>query len=285
MKIVVSALHFPWDNLPECLDKARQWGIDGVELSWAHGFARPHCTRDDLEDLRRLNQDGNCLLVSHIWDDLAQLGSTAGGNVLRGWLELCRPCRVSGLVIHGGTWPDRAEGVARMRQVLEGVLGDFERAGVVLYLENHYAYEYHHSQELFSEPWEFRQVLSLDSPSLRFCFDTGHGHMTKNWPALLTQLAPWLGHVHLADNHGVDDNHCMFGQGTVPWGEMLPAIREVGFDGTFCVEFPVREDLRPFGQCLARLRAIWGQFDPPSDSAAVPARQPASPDPSAGRGR
>ena len=35
----------------------------------------------------------------------------------------------------------------------------FGRAGVVLNLENHYAYDYRNCRELFSEPWEFRELV------------------------------------------------------------------------------------------------------------------------------
>lgn len=256
MNIVISALHFPWTNMRQCLQQVEDWGLDGVELSWVHPLQRPGCTRDDLQLLHSLRERPR-RLMAHIWDDLAQLGLPRATQALRNWLDLCDYTGVQGLVVHGGTWPDQAEGIRRTQQVLHSILDDFERRGVVLYLENHYAFTYRGGNELFSEPWEFREVLPFHKSALQFCFDTGHGHMTRNWQELVMELAPWLGHVHLADNHGVHDDHCMFRQGTVPWDDVLATLRHAGFDGTFCVEFPVREDQRPFRECVETIRKMW----------------------------
>ena len=140
-----------------------------------------------------------------------------------------------------------------VRDTFAEVLPAYEEAGVVLCLENHYAYTYRDCQELFSEVWEFQEIFNLDSPSLAFCFDTGHGHMTHNCGELVRELGNRLRYVHLAGNHGEHDDHCMFRQGTVPWDDIWDALEDVRFDGTFCVEFPVREDLEPFCRCLQEI--------------------------------
>jgi len=211
-----------------------------------------------LEELRRLKGRSNLKLDAHIWEDLAQLGPGAGDEALVGWLEWCEQTGVRGLIVHGGTYRDQEEGIARTRAILARVLPRFERAGVAINIENHYAYDYEGCQELFSEPWEFEAVFSLDSPSLRFCFDTGHAHLTRNADELLRGLSRRLAHVHLADNYGEHDDHCMFRQGTVPWDAMFDTLEEIGFDGSFCVEFPVRGDLGPFRACTTELRKRFG---------------------------
>lgn len=258
MQVAISALHFPWRDLDACFRIAGdELGLDGVELSWHRSQSRPHCTAQDLERLRRLHVDTGMALSAHIWENLPQVATESAAQSLLDWLELCEATGVAGLVIHGGSFPEREQGVQRLRCVLEQVVPSYERAGVVLYLENHYAFEYHDCCELFSEPWEFRRVFSLDSPALRFCFDTGHAHMTRNIKDLIQELAPWLGYVHLADNHGEHDDHCAFGEGTVPWQSVLSSLRGVGFNGTLCVEFPVRDDRAPFRQCMTDIRAHW----------------------------
>lgn len=266
MPIVISALHFSWHDMTDCLARATtELGLDGVELSWQDDFARPHCTRADLDALVVLRRAGmgSTILLTHIWENLASMTPQAACEALLGWLECCTTTGVRGLVIHGGSYPDRREGVARTRRVLEAVLPRFERANVVLCLENHYAYDYHGLHELFSEPWEFLEVFSLQSLSLRFCFDTGHGNMTKNSAELIGTLAPWLEHVHLADNFGVDDDHAMFRQGTVEWDKVLDQLNEVGFKGTYCVEFSVFDDRAPFDACLRALPAHAAQVNTP----------------------
>jgi sugar phosphate isomerase/epimerase len=55
----------------------------------------------------------------------------------------------------------------------------------------------------------------------------------------------------------VDDDHLMYGQGTVCWDEIFTQLRANRFDGTFCVEFPVYADQLPFRRCVADLRRRW----------------------------
>lgn len=259
MHIVISALHFDWDRLTECLARARgELGLDGVELSWHASFARPHCTAADFAELRRPAGREGLALSAHLWENLALLGRDRAVAALRVWLERCPETGVGTLILHGGSWPDQREGLQRTRDILAESLPLAQAAGVTLCLENHYAFDYQACHELLSEPWEFREVLRADCPTLAFCFDTGHGHMTRNGAALIRELAPYLHYVHLADNHGEHDDHCGFRQGTVPWDEYFDTLACAGFDGCFCVEFPVRADHASFRACVGELRERFG---------------------------
>jgi len=254
MKYVISAGHFVWQTPAECLSRVtEEFGLDGMELSLKPIYERPHCTKQDLAWFAD-NTPRDLDLSAHIWENVAQLGPERAAETLLGWLPDCAQTGITGLVVHGGSHPDQREGIRLTRETFAAVLPEFEKAGVVLNLENHYPYAYKNCQELFSEVWEFQEVLSLNSPSLRFCFDTGHANMANNGVELIRELAPWLTYVHLADNGGVDDDHCGFREGTTDWDGYLAALRDIGFDGTYCVEFPVREDHTPFRRCLEELR-------------------------------
>jgi len=259
MKIVVSALHFAWNDIEDCLSTATgELGLDGVELSWHESFQRPHCTAADIDVLASMRDSNPAALSAHIWDNIAETDPAQAAASLMRWLHLCEKTGASNLIIHGGSYAQQREGISRTRSVLESVLPEFERAGVVLNLENHYDYQYRNCRELFSRPWEFKDVFSLDSSSLRFCFDTGHGNMTGNTAELLGKLAPWLNYVHLADNHGIDDDHAAYGEGTVAWREVFSTLHGIGFDNIFCVEFPVRDNRDPFRLCCEEMRRRWG---------------------------
>jgi hypothetical protein len=174
MKIVVSALHFEWQSIEECLTRAsEEFNLDGVELSFDESCEFPHCTRSHIDTLAAMRDTNPLNLSAHIWIDLARV--------------------------------------------------DADKAG----------------------------------QTLKFCFDTGHGNMTRNSGELLRELAPWLNYVHLADNGGVDDDHQMFRHGSVDWDGVFAALMAVKFDGIFCVEFPMREDLQPFRACAREIRSRW----------------------------
>jgi len=260
VRIVISALHFEWDSLERCLSRAgEEFGLDGVEMSFHHCMVRPHCTGEDMERVRALAEDAGLALSAHIWENLAELGPMRGEQQLLDWVKVCEKTGVANLVIHGGSYPDRKEGLERVRELLGRVMVRFERSGVALNLENHYPYDYEGCQELFSEPWEFIDLFeALDSPALKFCLDTGHGNMAGNNVELVRGLHRHLAYVHLADNHGEHDDHCPYEEGTVDWEGVFSALLDEGFDGTFCIEFPVRAERRPFERCVRELRKRFG---------------------------
>ncbi|NSW57631.1 MAG: sugar phosphate isomerase/epimerase [Armatimonadetes bacterium] len=238
--ILISCLHYDWDTPEEALDRAcNEFGLQGVEFSWPHPALDEAC----LSMLSVLAADMGLALSVHVWGDLARSGPDAGGEMLAEWLRICRIGGFGQVVLHGGSHVDQATGLAVTRQVLQAALPAYEAAGVVICLENHYAYTYHDSRELFSTPTEFLELFGhLQSPCLRFLLDFGHSHMNGNTEEMLRELSPWLTNTHLADNRGVDDDHLAFGQGTLPWEPVLTLCRDLGYSGPFTVEFPVREE-------------------------------------------
>ena len=263
MQIVISALHFPWTSMADCCRRVRdELGLDGIELSWHPNLTRPHCTATDLDELAASRRSHGLALSAHIWDNPAAREPEDAATALCQWLPTCSRAGVTTLVLHGGRWPNQEAGIERVRRAIAAAAPRFAAAGVTLCLENHYAFDYQDCCELLSEPWEFRQVLDRSQRALGFCLDTGHAHMTRNWHDLIRDLAPVLRYVHLADCHGVHDDHLGFRQGSVPWDGVFDALAGIGFDGTFCVEFPVRDDLAPFRSCLQELRARFGGKPP-----------------------
>lgn len=205
MQIIISALHFPWRDISDCLAVAREeLRLDGVELSLHESFQHPHSTRQELLLLPTLLSNGETTVDAHIWEDLPQLGVTVGTARLQEWVTLCGQVGITGIILHGGSHPEQRVGLGIMRAILENVLGQAESLHVELKLENHYPYNYHDAHELFSEAWEFTELFAaLDSPSLQACFDTGHAHMGRDWRPLLDAMGTRLSHIHLADNDGM----------------------------------------------------------------------------------
>lgn len=60
-----------------------------------------------------------------------------------------------------------------------------------------------------------KMLAALDSPYARFCLDVGHvmAFARNTWQDWLPALEPWLGQLHLHDNHGIRDTHLAPGQG------------------------------------------------------------------------
>jgi len=259
--ILISALHYEWETPEEAFDRCLNgFGLDGIEFSIHEGAGRPHLLEAEYGRVRELADTWPLLLSGHVWGDLAQLGAPAAVEQLRRWLRIACHLRFRYLIVHGGTHDDREAGVSLISDVLSEVADDYAASGVALCLENHYAWEYHDCHELFGSADELVELFErVNSPGLGFCLDYGHSHMTSNTVELLQKVGRRLVYTHLADNMGEHDDHAAFGEGSVPWLEVLSATRDTGFRGPFIVEFPVRGGkLQPLRDCLDLVRHVYG---------------------------
>jgi sugar phosphate isomerase/epimerase len=261
--VYISALHYDWRDLPEAFERATgEFGLDGIEFSVGEGRALPLITPEHGPEVVRLAQQYGAVLSAHVWGDLARMTQELGRVQLREWLGWADAMRMTHIVVHGGSHDEPDVGLEHVTRMVEAAAPDYERAGVVLCLENHYAWDYHDSHELLSTAEEFLAVFErVPSPAVGFCLDYGHSHMNGDTLELLERLADRLVYTHLADNMGVDDDHVAFGAGTIDWARELEATRRVGFAGPFVVEFPVcRPERRPLDECLALIRDVYGQW-------------------------
>ncbi len=261
-QVTISALHYEWETPEEAFDRClNEFGLDGIEFSIHEGAGRPHLLESEYDRVAELAAAWHLLLSGHVWGDLAQLGAEAAVAQLHSWLALARHLRFRYLVVHGGTSDDRQAGLNLMCDVLGEVADDYAAADVTLCIENHYAWEYADCHELFGVADELAELFGrVRSPGLGFCLDYGHSHMTGNTHELLQAVGHRLVYTHLADNMGEHDDHLAFGEGTVPWLEVLTATRDIGYRGPFTVEFPVRDGhLKPLHHCLDTIRRVYQQ--------------------------
>jgi sugar phosphate isomerase/epimerase len=259
MKKIISALHFSWNNLADCCKIAvKDLKLDGIEFSLDKSFNQPHLTQDDYKLLPNLIDKYSLIAEGHIWENLAQLGEQGGIDALLYWAEICNKSGINGIVIHGGSSNNQNAGLRCTENIILNVIKVYEKKNVILRLENHYPYNYRNCHELYSECWEFESIFEkIDSQSLQFCFDTGHGNMSKNGVALITVLKDRLSHIHLADNQGIDDDHCPYRKGSVPWDSYFDALIDIKYDKTFCVEFPLFDSKEPFYKCIKDLDKLF----------------------------
>jgi sugar phosphate isomerase/epimerase len=59
-------------------------------------------------------------------------------------------------------------------------------------------------------------------------------------------FADRIGHIHVSDNFGKEDNHLPIGSGSIEFAKILTALKKTGYDGTVTFEVftPDREYLR-----------------------------------------
>jgi sugar phosphate isomerase/epimerase len=253
--LCISALHYPWQTPEEAFDRALgEFGLDGIEFSLVEGAKWPHFSEADYETVAQLTAGRPGIFSAHLWDDLAQHPDGAGR--LQSWLRVAEGLHLRYLVIHGGTHDDPQVGLDGVVHILAEVADEYFAAGVTLCIENHYPWHYHDCHELLSSTEEFDELFArVPSRGVGFCLDYGHAHMAGNTEDLLERVGSRLVYAHIADNRGQDDDHLPFGEGTVPWPEVLAATRASDFTGPFIIECPVRgRDDETLARCLGIVR-------------------------------
>jgi len=79
-----------------------------------------------------------------------------------------------------------------------------------------------HRPELLAE-----RVRKIGSRRLRMCFDVGHAHITGDVVAALRGCADVVAYLHIHDNNGFEDSHWMPGDGSLPWGRLSAAMKDL----------------------------------------------------------
>ena len=81
-------------------------------------------------------------------------------------------------------------------------------------------------------------VEGVNDPRLRMCFDVGHINAYSYVPILdwLEACAPWIGHIHINNNDGKEDQHNGLYEGCVSMKEVLRRIDALCPDATITLE-------------------------------------------------
>jgi sugar phosphate isomerase/epimerase len=97
-------------------------------------------------------------------------------------------------------------------------------------------------------------IEAVGSPHVGICLDTGHLNLASGQQGrFIRRAGPLLQALHIADNEGQTDQHLMpYGRGTVPWDEVVSALKEAGYQGLFNLEIP-GENRCPLQVRLAKL--------------------------------
>lgn len=95
-------------------------------------------------------------------------------------------------------------------------------------------------------PAVHQTILSqLNSPYAGFCLDVGHllSFSGSPWQEWLPTLSPWLGQLHLHDNHGDSDQHLAPGRGNFDFPGLFQFLRHHDLHPIITLEPHSREDL------------------------------------------
>lgn len=114
-------------------------------------------------------------------------------------------------------------------ETFSGWLDRLRGVDVPLMVENVYEKEPDHLLSLFQ---------AVPDPRLRFCLDVGHHRLyaRSDLTAWMDRLGPFLGLVHLHDNHGQMDDHLALGSGTIDFFAFFELLKSRGLSPRITIE-------------------------------------------------
>ncbi len=250
--MLYGAMNHPVYSILDELEEIAGMGFDYLELTMDPPEAHYSQVRQLKDRLRRALDHHQMQLVCHMptFVSLADLTDSIRQASLKEVLESLQtaaelePLKI---VAHpayiGGMGPfvmDLAKQYA-----LESIAAIAQKAdelGLTLCLENMFP-----RTRFCVEVDDFIPILK-EFPAIKLTLDTGHANIGsprgKRTLKFIKTFANRIGHLHVSDNFGKEDNHLPIGSGNVKFPKIVNALKKTGYDGT--VTFEVFTDDRGY---------------------------------------
>ncbi len=164
------------------------------------------------------------------------------------WLPVFRP---EAVICHLGyedrhyLW-DRENWLSRVVATYRELGAQAQACGARVMLENVYE----------QDPGLIKEAIErIGLPNVQVCLDVGHLHAFGggDFAGWLETLWPVIGHLHLHDNQGRQDDHQALGTGTVPLDQVLTFLAQRGKQPRITLEPHQEDSLTPSLEYLAKI--------------------------------
>ncbi len=238
------AMNFPVKPVLEELEEIAGLGFDYLELTMDPPQAHYSQVRQLKEQLlAALNQHG-MKLICHMptfvsLSDLTNGIRQASLNEVLESLEVAAKLQPLKIVVHPGYIGGLGtfvidQAIQYAKESLAAIAKKAEDLGLTLCLENMFP-----RTRFCVEVDEFIEVFKKH-PSLKLTLDTGHANIGspggKRILQFIETLPQSIGHVHVSDNFGKDDNHLPIGAGVIKFQKIIKALKKIGYDETVTFE-------------------------------------------------
>lgn len=179
----------------------------------------------------------------HLVERVSRLAKIVGADQLR---------------IDGG-WPKEGIDESRYRDlVVDGirrVVEVAERENIKLALDNHgtVTNDYLFQLQIFGSIKSKMLGANLDTMNYRW-----YGYAVADLPGIFRAIAPYVLHTHIKDGTGTRGAYqgAALGEGEVPLGEAVAALRQAGYAGVWCAEYegPEKADGIGYRKCVEWLK-------------------------------
>ena len=238
------AMNFPIKPVIEELEKISGLGFDYFELTLdppcAHYTTVLEMEEELVQALKHYSMDLVCHLPTFVYTaDLApgiraaslkemihSLRAAARINAVK---TVLHPGLISGL---GSFVMETAAGLAH--ESLCAVMKEADRLGMEICFENMFP-----KYLSFFDPSHFVPIFK-EFPNLKMTLDTGHANINDPGRTRLyefiQQFPDKIGHVHVSDNSGKQDDHVRVGNGNINFKKFATFLKRAGYDDTVTLE-------------------------------------------------
>jgi sugar phosphate isomerase/epimerase len=216
--------------IAERMARIRAAGFSSTMLWWGDELAfGEHCPRELVELTRE-----NDLFIENIHVPFGQANGLWSSDrdvrdsiveQHRAWIREASEYGIPVMVMHAASGKSIEAPNPYGLLAVESLVREAEKRNVVIALEN------------TSATYLLQFVIrSIDSTSLRVCYDTSHAQLSgvANFD-LMKELRDRISCFHISDNDGLEDRHWNIGQGTIDWDGFAEAFPKE-YEGTLSVE-------------------------------------------------
>ncbi|VVB53104.1 endonuclease 4 [uncultured archaeon] len=253
------AMNNPRKNLVEEVKIIGDQGFDYVDLTIEYPEATPEKIREMMPALKDALSSYDLTLVGHMpwflhiihpYDSVRAAILSECDKIF----SMCQELEIQHVTMHPDPMKlkrEQTEVVARTIESAKVLVEEASKHNLTLNLENF-------EEEYFSVE-NLKQIFS-QADGLKFTLDVGHAFMkvkkTDNIVAMMTELKPYLNHVHMHDNHGFRDEHLPLGVGDIDFTKLVAGLKTIGYDKTITLE--VHAEDREYQQISQRkLKELW----------------------------
>lgn len=218
--------------------------FDYLELTMDAPYCDSGTLRKQKGTIMETLEQSNLKLVCHLptflsTADLTDRIRNASIEETLDSLELAAELKSMKVVLHPGYMVGLGVFMpALSREYAMDSLGVFvEKAGelgLCLCLENMFS-----RGQWLVKPEEFKDVLDT-FPDLYLTLDIGHAHVNspdgEKCLRFIEMFSGRIGHLHVSDNFGKDDQHLPVGEGGIDFPRIVTALKAAGYNGTITLE-------------------------------------------------
>ena len=250
-------------GLDAFLEYAATTGFDAVELFlsdyWPEGEESPETVAENVR--KKLDAAGLKACAVTAANDFVYLDEDNINREVQRMARVCKAAQILGtnvLRTEGGRPKDSVpedRHVEAMAGCLKRCLDFAERDEIYLAVDNHglVTNDADLQVRLFKEVDSPFVCATMDSMNYRWA-----GHDLDTVGRFYETIAPYVKHVHLKDGTGTRGEYQgkVIGDGEIDIPRAIKALKNVGFDGTWCIEYEGKEGSVGYARCLDKLKEL-----------------------------